>query len=134
MPFGLTNTPATFQCLMNSDFAEFMRKFVLVFMDDILIFSKSLEEHLEHLQLVFQVLRTHQLFIKFKKCAFAQQKIDYLGHIISAKGVSTDPTKTMTMLDWLVPHNFIELGGFLGLSRYYRKFVQHYGVIAKPLT
>jgi hypothetical protein len=86
MPFGLTNAPATFQCLMNSIFAQFMRKIVLVFMDDILIYSKTLENHVQHLSHVFVVLRDHQLFIKFKKCAFTQQQIDYLGHIIAIQG------------------------------------------------
>jgi hypothetical protein len=98
MPFRLNNTLATFQCLMNSIFAEFMRKFVLVFMDDILIYSRTLEEHIQHLKQVFHVLRQHKLFIKFKKCAFAQHQIDYLGHIISDQGVATDPKKTAAML------------------------------------
>jgi hypothetical protein len=93
-----TNAPATFQCLMNSIFAAFMRKFVLVFMDDILIYSKSLEERIQHLTQVFQILRAHKLLIKFKKCAFAQYQIDYLGHIISDRGVATDPAKTDAML------------------------------------
>jgi hypothetical protein len=119
MPFWLTNAPATFQCLMNSIFAAHMRKFVLVFMNDILIYNRSLEEHIQHLTLVFQVLRELQLFIKFKKCAFAQTQIEYLWHIISNYGVVTDPSKTTTMLKWPVPRSFTELRGFLGLTGYY---------------
>jgi hypothetical protein len=98
MPFGLTNTPATFQCLMNAIFGKYMRKFVLIFMDDILVFSSSLEEHLEHLRLVFQTLKDNQLFLKFKKCTLAQHQISYLGHIISADGVATDPAETDAMI------------------------------------
>jgi hypothetical protein len=82
MPFGLTNAPTTFQCLMNALFAKYMRRFVLVFMDDILIYSKSMKDHIEHIRLVFQVLKENNLYIKFKKCTFAQQSISYLGHII----------------------------------------------------
>jgi hypothetical protein len=116
MPFGLTNAPATFQCLMNAIFAKYMRKFVLIFMDDILIFSKSLEDHLEHLNLVFQTLLEHKLYIKFSKCTFAQQQITCLAHIISKEGVSTDPAKTEAMLQWPMPQNFTELRGFLDLT------------------
>jgi hypothetical protein len=111
-----------------------MRQFVLIFMDDIPVFSKSLDEHGKHLKKVFQILQDHELFIKFSKCTFAQQKISYLGHTISQYGVSTDPSKTEAMLNWLVPQSFIELRGFLGLTGYYRKFVAHYGTLARPLT
>jgi hypothetical protein len=134
MPFRLTNAPATFRCLMNAIFGPHMRKFVLICMDDILVFSKSLDEHLDHLRMIFQILMDNKLFLKFKKCTFAQQRISYLGHIISAQGVSIDLAKIEAMMQWLVPPNFTELRGFLGLTGYYRKFVQGYGIMATPLT
>ncbi|XP_048527388.1 uncharacterized protein LOC125506673 [Triticum urartu] len=134
MPFGLTNAPATFQCLMNAIFAKYVRKFVIIFLDDILIFSETLEEHLEHLRLVLALLREHQLYAKESKCSFAQDSISYLGHIISKDGVATDPEKTQAMVAWPTPATATELRGFLGLTGYYRKFIEHYGIIAKPLT
>jgi hypothetical protein len=134
MPFGLTNAPATFQCLMNVIFGDYVRKFILICMNDILVFSKTLEQHIEHLRLVFQTLLEHKLYLKFSKCTFAQQSISYLGHIISNQDVSTHPEKTEAVLKWHVPQNFTELRGFLGLTGYYRKFVKNYGILAKPLT
>jgi hypothetical protein len=103
-------------------------------MDDTLVFNKSLEEHKEHIRIVFQTLLDNNLYIKFSKCTFAQQQISYLGHIISNHGVATDPTKTAAMVNLPIPLNFTELREFLGLTGYYRKFVHPYGSLARPLT
>lgn len=134
MPFGLTNAPATFQCVMNSILEPYLRKFVMVFLDDILIYSPDLPSHVTHLRLVFTLLRKHQFFIKQSKCQFAMQQLHYLGHIIAADGVATDPAKIQAMVQWPVPTNVTELRGFLGLTGYYRRFVKNFGIIAKPLT
>jgi hypothetical protein len=118
MPFGLTNAPATFQQLMNNIFSAHLRKFVLVFFDDILIYSKSLAEHRHHLSKVLQILRLHQLKAKLSKCTFATASVDYLGHVLSGSGVATDPSKIEDITNWETPTTIKQLRQFLGLTGY----------------
>ncbi|KAL4580133.1 hypothetical protein LXL04_016314 [Taraxacum kok-saghyz] len=134
MPFGLSNAPSTFQSAMNDIFREVLRKFVLVFFDDILIYNPSLDTHYQHLQFVFQTLSHHQYHAKYSKCTFAVTKIPYMGHIISATGVRAEPDKLDTIQRWPAPKSLTSLHAFLGLTGYYRRFVQHYATIAAPLT
>lgn len=134
MPFGLTNAPTTFQSIMNTIFEPLLRKSVLVFVDDILVYSPTMDAHITHLRQVFQLLDQHQLLVKQSKCCFASQELEYLGHIIGPRGVSTDPSKIAAVQGWAAPTNLKTFRGFLGLTGYYRKFVRNYGVIAQPLT
>lgn len=117
-PFGLTNAPGTFQALMNKIFVPYLRKFILVFFDDILIFNKTPEEHQAHFNIVLQLLKQHQLFANMSKCVFVVPQVAYMGHIISGNGVSADSSKVSVVADWPIPATPTQLRGFLGLCGY----------------
>lgn len=133
MPFGLTNAPASFQALMNQIFQDFLRKFVLVFFDDILIYNASWSTHLQHLQQVLSIMQEHQLHAKLSKCAFGTQQIAYLGHMVSSSGVHMDPDKVESVLQWPIPTTLKQLRGFLCLTSYYHRFIKGYASLASPL-
>ncbi|WVZ75668.1 hypothetical protein U9M48_023703, partial [Paspalum notatum var. saurae] len=134
MSFGLTNAPAFFMYMMNSVFMNELDKFVVVFIDDILIYSKNEEEHREHLRIVLTRLREHKLYAKFSKCAFWLKEVSFLGHILSEKGVAVDPSKVESVLNWKQPESVTEIRSFLGLSGYYRRFIKDFSKTAKPMT
>jgi hypothetical protein len=134
MPFGLCNAPATFMQLMQEVFRDCLDQFVIVYLDDILIYSKTAEEHARHIETVLALLRKHQLYAKLSKCQFFQHTIKFLGHTISTAGISVDDDKIKAIQDWPVPTNVSELRSFLGLAGYYRKFVSGFSKVALPLT
>jgi hypothetical protein len=134
VPFGLTNAPVTFMCLMNNILNKFLEKFVLVFIDDILISSKNKEEHEENLRLVLQVLREHHLYAKFIKCDFFQKKVHYLGHVISKEGVAVDLDKVRSIMEWPTSKDVSDIRSFMGLAGYYRRFIKGFSKIGCLIT
>jgi hypothetical protein len=134
MPFGLTNAPGTFQYVINSILAPYLDRFVLVYLDDISIYSKSVSEHLEHLRTVLTVLREQKFYCKKAKCLFAAKEVEYLGHLLTPHGVRVDPRKVDAIKNWPTPSNVSQLRGFLGLCQYYDSFVDHFAELAFPLT
>jgi hypothetical protein len=134
VPFGLTNAQVVFMCLMNGIFRNYLDKFVIIFLDDILIYSKSKEEHEHHLRLVLQVLRELQLYAKLSKCYFYQKKIHYLGHIISEQGIKVNPEKIEAIRGWPTPRNVSDVISFMGLAGYYRRFIVGFSKISHPIT
>jgi hypothetical protein len=133
MSFGLINASAYFMYLMNKVFMEYLDKFMVVFTDDSLIFSKNEEEHDEHLHLVLQKLRENQQYAKLNKCEFLLKEISYLGHIISEGGISVDPSKVKDVLSWNIPHSVLDIRSFLSLVGYYRRFIEGFSKIFKPM-
>ncbi|KAL0336521.1 UNVERIFIED_CONTAM: Transposon Ty3-G Gag-Pol polyprotein [Sesamum radiatum] len=134
MPFGLIDAPAAFMALMNRTFQEYLDQFVIVFIDDILLYSKNREEHEQHLRIVLQILKEKELYAKLSKCEFWVNQVVFLGHMISGDGVMPDPSKVKAIMEWRVPKNATEVRSFLGLARYYRRFVEGFSIIAGPLT
>ncbi|WVZ81777.1 hypothetical protein U9M48_029119 [Paspalum notatum var. saurae] len=132
--FGLTNAPAYFMNMINMIFMKELDQCVVVFIDDILIFSKTREEHEQHLRIVLEKLRENQLYGKFSKCEFWLEKVAFLGHVLTAEGVSVDPEKVEAVSNWKTPRNATEIRSFLGLAGYYRRFMENFSKIAKPMT
>ncbi|KAJ0636963.1 putative nucleotidyltransferase, Ribonuclease H [Helianthus annuus] len=134
MPFGLTNAPAVFIDLMNRVCKPYLDKFVIVFIDDILIYSKSQEEHEQHLRLILELLRKEQLYAKFSKCDFWLREVHFLGHVVNKDGIHVDPSKVDSIRNWPAPRTPTEIRQFLGLAGYYRRFIKDFSKIAQPLT
>ncbi|KAK1432009.1 hypothetical protein QVD17_08873 [Tagetes erecta] len=134
MPFGLTNAPSVFMDLMNRVCKPMLDRFVIVFIDDILIYSRTEEDHAQHLREVLTVLRKECLYAKFSKCAFWLREVQFLGHVVNAEGILVDPAKIETIMQWSPPKNPTEVRSFLGLAGYYRRFIKDFSKIATPLT
>ncbi|GKE91532.1 putative nucleotidyltransferase, ribonuclease H, partial [Tanacetum coccineum] len=134
MPFGLTNAPAVFMDLMNRVCRPYLDNFMIVFIDDILIYSKTQEEHVEHLRLVLGLLNKEKVYAKFSKCEFWLREVKFLGHVINGNGIHVDPSKIEAVKNWKAPRTLIEVLSFLGLAGYYRRFIENFSKIAKSLT
>ena len=134
MPFRLTNTPAAFIDLMHRVFQPYLDQFVVVFVDDILIYSQSEREHEDHLRIVLQLLRDHHLYEKFSKCEFWLTEVRFLGHVVLAPGVSVDPKKVKAVMSWERLKAVFEIHSFLGLVGYYKRFIEDFSRLAAPMT
>ena len=134
MLFVLTNAPTTFMDLMHRVFQPCLDLFVVIFVDDILIYFKFEEDHEGHLRIVLQTLREHRLYAKFSKCEFWITKVRFLGHVVLTSGVSVDPEKVETVMSWERPKSVFEIRSFLGLVGYYRRFIENFSLLATPMT
>ena len=134
LPFGLTNAPATFMHMMQLIFKDQLDNFVIVFLDDILIFSKNKQDHMIHVNKVLALLRENKLYAKQSKCEFFKTEISFLGHIINEHGISMEKSKVKAVTDWPTPQNITDVRAFLGLAGYYRKFVKNFSMISSPLS
>jgi RNase H-like domain found in reverse transcriptase/Reverse transcriptase (RNA-dependent DNA polymerase) len=134
MPFGLTNAPSTFQALMNEVFRDYVDNFILLYMDDVWIFSRSEEEHKQHVEMVLQRLRDEKLFAKQSKCEFNKSSVSFLGHIVGANGLQMEEKKVETVVKCPRPTNKVEVQSFLGFANYYRRFIKGFSHMAAPLS
>ena len=134
MSFGLTNAPTAFIDLMNHVFRPYVDLFVVVFIDDILVYSKDREDHDTHLQVVLETLRKEQLYAKLSKCEFWFREVSFLGHIVSEEGIRVDPKKIEVIIEWKPPRNVTEVRSFLGLAGYYRRFFKGFSMTVTPMT
>ena len=133
MPFGLTNAPAVFMDLMHRLFQPYLDQFVMVFVDDILIYSRSEEEHEDHLRIVLEAFREHQLYTKCSKCEFWLTEVRFLGHVVSASDVSVELEKVEAVMSWERPKSIFEIHSFLGLVGYYKRFIEDFSQLATPI-
>ena len=134
MSFGLTNALAVFMDYMNRVFRPFLDKFVVVFIDDILVYSKTAKEHEEHLRIVLQILKDRKLYAKLSKCEFWKEEVKFLGHMVSKGGIAVDPSKVEAVMEWERPTTVMEVKSFLGLAGYYQRFIEGFSRIALPMT
>jgi len=134
MSFGLTNAPTYFMYLMNSVFMPELDKFIVVFIDDILVYSENEQDHVEHLRVLLTRLREHQLYVKFSKCEFWLKKVPFLGQILLEEGIAVDPAKVQGVMDWKAPTSVLKVRSFLGLAGYYCRFIPDFSEIAKTMT
>nr|GFA81759.1 putative reverse transcriptase domain-containing protein [Tanacetum cinerariifolium] len=134
MPFGLKNTPTVFMNLMNRVYKPYLDKFVIVFIDEIPIYSKDEKEREEHLKAILELLKKEELYAKFSKCEFWIPKVQFLGYVIDSQGIRVDPTKIESVKDWASPKSPTAIRKFLGLAGYYRRFIEGFSKIAKPMT
>jgi hypothetical protein len=134
MPFGLANAPATFQRFMNELFRDKIGNYVLVYLDDVVIYSDSITEHWDHVRQVLQILADNNLYCAKEKCHFGQRSISYLGYVITCEGISMDPKKVAAVKDWPTPTNLKELQTFLGFANFYRRLIEKYSELTAPLT
>jgi len=134
MHFGLTNAPSTFIRLMNHALRAFIGRFVVVYFDDIFVYSKSLDEHIDHLHCVLDVLRKEKLYANVKKCSFCLDKVVFLGHVVSTKGIDVDEEKAKAIKEWPTPKSITEVRSFHGLASFYRRFVKDFSILVAPFT
>ena len=134
MPFGLSNAPSTFMQLMNHVFKPFIGLFVVVYFDDILVYSKSQQDHMEHLYQVFQTLREQKLYVNLKKCHFLTDSLVFLGYVVSTEGIKMDPSKIEAIISWPMPTSLQDIRSFHGLAYFYRRFIRSFNSIIAPIT